>query len=230
MFAGVALLVADVQHPQHVLDPRRPAHAGIGAAASDRCVACVRCCGRSAPKAWRSASWRPASGSLAGVGLAIRTARPDRVVRCRAPDRRARRSRPARSWPHSWSVSLVTFLASVVPAIKGSRGRSTRGAARERDRPQRIIEVARRVRRARARRRCCPHDHRRHQLRRRARPEPGSGPSRRWSAPSPSARSSPVRAAALLGSPLGGVSWIRPARSTQRDAQPAPHVGHAHRR
>ena len=227
VFAGDRPGRRDVQHPQHVLDPRRPAHPRVGAAAGARRVAPPGRRRSSAPRRSSSASSHRGSGFAAGIGLAaglLALIEQFRPRPCRTP---------GSSIGTSTIVAAVvvgvgvTLLASLAPAIKASRGRAARRAARRRRRPLGVVEVARR---------------RRHRSLIGAGvavaivgatssptarwPAPGSARWRRSSVPSCSARSSPARRRRCSASPPAGAPrHRRPARPAQRDAQPAPHRG-----
>ena len=118
-----------VQHPQHVLDPRRAADARVGAAAGDRRVAPPgphvghgRSVRRSASSP-RSPACSAVSGSRELLkalfdALRLRAAR-------RAASRSSRRPRSSRSS----SGIVVTLLAGVGAGVEGVAGRAARGAA-----------------------------------------------------------------------------------------------------
>ena len=208
----------DVQHLQHVLDRRRPAHPRVRAAAGARRVASPgaalgRARGlrrrrgrlRHRPRRRLSAS-RPASRPCSPTSSSCRPA-------CWS-------SAPARSSPR-WSSASASRSSPASPRrCKASRVGPAGRAARRRGRPQRgrpcgvpspVCVVRRRRRR--------PHADRRR--RRRGRPRRARRARHARSASCCSARSSPARSAAVLGAPIAALRG-RAGRLARRNAMRNP--------
>ena len=114
-----------LQHPQHVLDRRRPAHPRVGVAAGDRCVAAPGRRLPSPPRRSSSASSPPAIGFGAGIGIAASCSRRWSLASdCRPPalvdrNRGDRRQRHRRHRHHRRSpASARRIRASRVAPLR----------------------------------------------------------------------------------------------------------------